>query len=65
MPFFVMFFLLIPLLLQGAEPDFYVWQRERDSAVKKAVRQYYATCSGKLYFLAGEMENDGTDVLLV
>ena len=62
MPFFVMFFLLIPLLLQGAEPDFYVWQRERDSAVKKAVRQYYATCSGKLYFLAGEMENDGKTV---
>ena len=58
-PFFVILFLMIPLILQGVEPDFYVWQREHGTNVENAVRNYYRSGSGKLYFLAGEMENDG------
>jgi hypothetical protein len=45
--------------LSGAEPDFYVWQRQHTEEMQSAVREFYRTSPGKLYFLAGELENDG------
>ena len=59
MRFIITLFLLLPFLLQGVEPDFYVWQREHGNDVKEAVQNYYLSSTGKLYFLAGELENDG------
>lgn len=51
------FFVLCSLF--GAEPDFYVWQRQPSKELEQAVREFYRTSPGKLYFLAGELENDG------
>ena len=48
--------------LAGAEPDFYVWQRQPSAELEQAVAEFYKTCSGKLYFLAGEIENDGRSI---
>ena len=45
--------------LTGAEPDFYVWQRQHTPEMQSAVKEFYRKCPGKLYFLAGEIENDG------
>ena len=59
MRFIITLFLLLPFFLQGVEPDFYVWQREHGNDVKEAVQNYYRNSTGKLYFLAGELENDG------
>ena len=47
------------LAVRAAEPDFYVWQRQQSAELEQAVAEFYKTCSGKLYFLAGEIENDG------
>ena len=52
-------FLLVLCSLFGAEPDFYVWQRQHTQEMQSAVREFYRTSPGKLYFLAGELENDG------
>ena len=62
MPFHVMLFLLLPLIMFGAEPDFYVWQRQHIPEVQKAVRNYYKNHGGKLYFIAGELENNGRSI---
>ena len=48
--------------LTGAEVDFYVWQRQQSAELEQAVAEFYNTCSGKLYFLAGEIENDGRTI---
>ena len=53
----IMFFAFCPLF--GAEPEFYVWQRQHTPEMQSAVREFYRKCSGKLYFIAGEIENDG------
>ena len=45
--------------LIGTEPEFYVWQRQHTQEMQSEVRDFYLKCSGKLYFLAGELENDG------
>ena len=52
-------FLLAFRSLSGAEPDFYVWQRQHTEEMQSAVTEFYRKCPGKLYFLAGEIENDG------
>jgi len=52
-------FLFALRALFGAEPDFYVWQRQHTQEMQSAVREFYRTSPGKLYFLAGELENDG------
>ena len=59
MRFILTLFSLLPFFLSGVEPDFYVWQREHGNEVKEAVLNYYRSSTGKLYFLAGELENDG------
>jgi len=56
---FILTMLLALCSLIGAEPDFYVWQRQPSKELEQAVTEFYKTCSGKLYFLAGEIENDG------
>ena len=56
---FSLIFLLAFCFLTGAEPEFYVWQRQHSPEVHSAVKDFYLKCSGKLYFLAGELENDG------
>ena len=56
--FSVFAFFLLPVL-RGAEPEFYVWQRKHGPEVEQAVTGFYRTAPGKLYFLAGELENDG------
>jgi len=50
------------LAVSAAEPDFYVWQRQQSAELEQAVAEFYKTCSGKLYFLAGEIENDGRTI---
>ena len=54
--------LFLPFLLTAADPCLYVWNRQYDDALKEAVTSYYKTSSGKLYYLAGELENDGKTV---
>ena len=56
--------LFIFLSLTGAEPEFYVWQRQHTPEMQSAVKEFYLKCSGKLYFLAGEIENDGRSILV-
>ncbi|MBO4631046.1 MAG: DUF3142 domain-containing protein [Lentisphaeria bacterium] len=56
---FSLIFLLAFFSLTGVEPDFYVWQRQHTPEMQSAVKDFYLKCSGKLYFLAGELENDG------
>lgn len=55
--------LLLPLLfflpLMAKDPGFYVWQRQQDAKVEKAVGDFCKESDGRLYFLAGEMENNG------
>ena len=48
--------------LTGVEPDFYVWQRQHTPEMQSAVKEFYRKCPGKLYFLAGEIENDGRSI---
>ena len=57
---FSLIFLLAFCPLFGAEPDFYVWQRLNSPELKQAVAEFYRTAHGKLCFLAGELENDGS-----
>ena len=57
--FFLTLLFLLPLILKGAEPDFYIWNRQQGEDVQKVVREYYKSSTGKLYFLAGELDNDG------
>jgi len=61
---FSLIFLIAFCSLTGAEPDFYVWQRQQSAELEQAVTEFYKTCSGKLYFLAGEIENDGRVILV-
>ena len=56
---FSLIFLLAFFSLTGVEPDFYVWQRQHTPEMQSAVKEFYRKCPGKLYFLAGEIENDG------
>ena len=59
---FSLIFLIAFCSLTGAEPDFYVWQRQQSAELEQAVTEFYKTFSGKLYFLAGEIENDGQTI---
>ena len=59
---FILTVLLAFCSLSGAEPDFYVWQRQPSKELDQAVMEFYGTCSGKLCFLAGEIENDGRSI---
>lgn len=52
--------LFLPVLLTAVEPGFYVWQRQNSPALKQAVTEFRHRCSGELYFLAGELENDNS-----
>lgn len=56
---FSLIFLLAFCSLTGAEPEFYVWQRQHTPEMQSAVKEFYRKCPGKLYLLAGEIENDG------
>ncbi len=58
----VFLILSVMLAVSAAEPDFYVWQRQPSAELEQAVAEFYQTCSGKLYFLAGEIENDGRSI---
>lgn len=62
MPVFLLAFFLMTLPLAAAEPDFYVWQRLHTPEVRNAAEQYYRESSGRLFFLAGELENSGKTV---
>lgn len=59
-PCLIFFFAFLSLF--GAEVDFYVWQRQPSKELERAVTEFYKTSSGKLYFLAGEIENDGRSI---
>lgn len=50
---------LFALCAMAAEPELYVWQRRQTPELDRAVATFYRQSSGRLYFLAGEMENDG------
>ena len=51
--------LLLPMLIFAAEPEFYLWRRQNSPAVEQAVAEFYRQSKGALYFLAGELENNG------
>ena len=55
-----LFFLLSAMMLSGS--DLYVWQRQHSMALLKNAAEFYKDSSGKLYFLAGEMENTDRSV---
>ena len=54
-------FFLIAMLALCSSPgaDLYVWQRRHSPGLTAAIREFYRKSPGKLYFLAGEWENDG------
>ena len=54
--------LLLPLFLTAADPGMYVWNRQHNDGLKKAVTDYHKLSSGKIYYLAGELENTGKTV---
>ena len=43
----------------GAEPDFYIWHRQQTPELEQAVTEFYRSSSGMLFFLAGELEDNG------
>ena len=51
--------LLATFSAMAAEPSLYVWQRRQTPELERAAAEFFRQSSGKLYFLAGEMENDG------
>ena len=55
-------FILFPLLLQAAYPEFYIWQRKYTQAVENGIIEANKSCCRKFYFIAGEMENNGRTI---
>jgi hypothetical protein len=53
--FFILFLLTSALILPAQ--DLYVWQRNHSTALNKEIKAFYQQSSGKLFFLAGELEN--------
>ncbi|MBE6391760.1 MAG: DUF3142 domain-containing protein [Lentisphaerae bacterium] len=53
-------FCLLPLLLNAAKPDVYVWQRKHTPELESGIIEFQKSGGGKFYFLAGELENDRT-----
>ncbi|MBO7299683.1 MAG: DUF3142 domain-containing protein [Kiritimatiellae bacterium] len=57
---FLFIILLNVMLFVNAEsPDFYVWQRIYTKPLNSAIQEFYQNTTNRLYFLAGEMENNG------
>jgi hypothetical protein len=58
----IRFFCFLSLFLTAALPaaDLYVWQRQHNSALLKETAKFYAQSSGKLYFIAGEFEDNNS-----
>ena len=55
-------FIVFPLLLQAAYPEFYIWQRKYTQAVEDGIIEANKSGCPKFYFIAGEMENNGKTV---
>ena len=53
-------FCLLPLLLNAAMPDVYIWQRKHTPALESGIIEFKKAGGGKFYFLAGELENEKT-----
>ena len=51
--------LLATFSAMAAEPSLYVWQRRQTPELERAAAEFCRQSSGRLYFLAGELENDG------
>ena len=52
----------VPLLLQAAYPEFYIWQRKYTKAVENGIIEVNKIGCRRYYFIAGELENDGKSV---
>lgn len=55
-------FILFPLLLQAAYPEFYIWQRKYTQAVENGIIEANKSGCPKFYFIAGELENSGRTI---
>ncbi len=55
----IIFLSMLSLLLTAAQPDFYVWQRKHTPEVKNAVTEVLKYSESRLFFLAGELEQNG------
>ena len=55
-------FILFPLLLQAAYPEFYIWQRKYTPNVERGIIEANKSGCPKFYFIAGELENNGKTV---
>ena len=55
----IIFLSMLSLLLTAAQPDFYVWQRKHTPEVQAAVTEVLKFSESRLYFLAGELEQNG------
>ena len=49
----------IMLFAIALSPDFYVWQRVYTKPLNSSIQEFYQNTSNRLFFLAGEMENNG------
>lgn len=56
--FFVLFLATFVQCLHAQ--DLYVWQRSSSTALNNKIKKFYVQSSGRLFFLAGELENDGS-----
>lgn len=56
----IIFLMMIPLLTAALQPDFYVWQRKHTPELQGAVTEVQKFSESRFYFLAGELENDGS-----
>ena len=56
------FFVLFPLLLQAAYPEFYIWQRKYTKDVEFGIIYVNKAGCRRYYFVAGELENNGKTV---
>lgn len=52
------------LFAKDIAPDFYVWQREYNSPVNNTIKEFYENKDGRIYFLAGEIENNGKKIAI-
>ena len=55
----IIFLSMWSILLTAAQPDFYVWQRKHTPEVQAAVTEVLKFSESRLYFLAGELEQNG------
>lgn len=60
--FLIALFAQIMLFACAVSPDFYVWQRVYNNSVNCSIQEFYENNEGRIFFLAGEIENSGKQI---